>query len=157
MSFDPHFDGTQRSLWLGLKSVYDNLSVSNDNITALISLSNSILAKLVSGAFGELVVTQRTPVAGWRFDYGVNTDIIASTTANGGSVTQSNSKALLTTAAQVNSVARINTIRKLRYTPGRGGVVRFTGVFSPLVGSQQIIGNANSTPTFSAIDFTEEF
>lgn len=99
------------------------------------------LSKLPYSAFGEMLVAQLKPEAAWRFDYGVNTRMVRAVTANGGTVTMDGNRALLQTSAANNGSARIETLRRLRYLPGLGGLVRITGVFdTPKASSQQFIG-----------------
>ena len=41
-------------------------------------------SKFLKSAFGELLVTRNIPHVGWRFDYGVITKLVTTTTSNGG-------------------------------------------------------------------------
>lgn len=92
-------------------------------------------------AFGEQQVAELTPMAGWTFAYNVNADLVASTVASGGTVTGDDGFAVLTTAAAIDSSAKIETRLPLRYIPGQGAIARFTAIFTTgVVGSQQIIG-----------------
>lgn len=97
-------------------------------------------------AFGELLTGQLTPMAAWRFDYGINTRLINTTTANGGAVSVSGNRAKLSTSTAVNGSARIETIKHLRYLPGMGGLLRMTSVFAtPKANSYQIFGLGDGT------------
>jgi hypothetical protein len=92
-------------------------------------------------AFDDVRSTNLTPMAGWTFNYNINTDYINTATANGGTVTQADGMAVLSTTTTADSSARIATRRVMRYTPGLGGLARFTGIFSAGVAdSVQIIG-----------------
>jgi hypothetical protein len=95
-------------------------------------------------AFGEAQVAQLTPLAGWKFAYNINPDMVKTTVAGGGAVTESNGRALLSTGAAAGGKAKIETIPPLRYIPGCGGLARFTAVFTPgVAGSKQLIGIGN--------------
>jgi len=108
-----------------------------------------ILDALPRTAFGELLVAQFSPTAAWRFDYGVNTRIVTSTTANGGTVTASESRARLSTSSAVNGSARIQSNNRLRYLPGVGGLVRFTAAYAAgAANSRQLIGIGDSQDGF---------
>lgn len=97
-------------------------------------------------AFGEVLVGQLTPMAAWRFDYGLNTRLVETTTANGGTVTVDGNRVKLSTSAAVNGSARVQTIKHLRYFPGMGGLLRMTSVFStPKANSYQIFGLGDGT------------
>ncbi len=100
-------------------------------------------------AFGELRVATLTPVTGWTFNYNVNTDLVKTTVVSAGTVTQSDSKALLQTGASANSSAALETLDALRYTPGVGALVRFTAIFTTgVANSTQIIGIGDDTDGF---------
>lgn len=100
-------------------------------------------------AFGELRVAQLKPQAGWNFSYSVNPDIIISTTATSGSITQSSGKAVLQTTTTSNSTAAIETRDVLRYVPGEGGLIRFTAIFTTgVAGTKQVIGYGDDTDGF---------
>ena len=100
-------------------------------------------------AFGELLAVTPNPVAGWSFAYNINTELITSTVADGGTATSSVGRARLQTSTDAAGVAKIETSRALRYTPGQGGLGRFTAVFTTGVAdSQQIIGIGDAVDGF---------
>ena len=100
-------------------------------------------------AFHELRVASLIPVAGWTFNYNVNTELVKTTIAGAGTVTQSNSKALLQTGASASSSAAIETRDALRYIPGIGARVRFTAIFTTgVANSTQIIGVGDDSDGF---------
>lgn len=102
-----------------------------------------------TSAFGELLTVQPSPKAAWRFDYGINTDLVTTTIANAGAVTATNSIASLATGTNAAGSAILNSVHRLRYMPGLGGVVRFTAIFSPgIANSQQIIGVGDANDGF---------
>ncbi|WP_242865325.1 hypothetical protein [Clostridium sp. ATCC 25772] len=92
-------------------------------------------------AFNDLRTIALTPMAGWTFNYNINSDYIITTTANGGTATQGDSMAILSTSTANNGSSKIATRKVLRYSPGLGGLARFTAVFTTgVTNSQQIIG-----------------
>ncbi|MBU5225092.1 hypothetical protein KQI36_00245 [Clostridium senegalense] len=100
-------------------------------------------------AFNDLRTIALTPMAGWTFNYNINSDYIITTTANGGTATQGDSMAILSTTTANNGSSKIATRKVLRYSPGLGGLARFTAVFTTGVSnSQQIIGLGDDTDGF---------
>ncbi|WP_125154784.1 hypothetical protein [Clostridium rectalis] len=100
-------------------------------------------------AFNDLRSTNLTPMAGWTFNYNINSDYIISTTANSGTITQGDSMAILSTTTSSNGSAKIETRKVLRYSPGLGALARFTAVFTEgVLNSQQIIGLGDDTDGF---------
>lgn len=116
---------------------------SNGNLIASLTSNNSTNnpCNIPLTAFGDLRATNLTPMAGWTFNYNINSDYIVTTTANSGTVTQGDSMAILSTSTTNNGSAKIATRKVLRYSPGLGGLARFTAVFTTgVASSQQIIG-----------------
>lgn len=99
--------------------------------------------------FGETRIAPMIPVAGWTHAYNVNSELVNSTVTGSGTVTSTPPFAVLSTTANTNSSALMETIRVLRYIPGVGGVLRITAVFTePVVGSKQLIGLGTSENAF---------
>jgi hypothetical protein len=93
------------------------------------------------GAFGQLVAQEETPIVTIDFPYNINTAYVTPTTANGGTVTQANSQAILQTSAAANGSAALDSIIAARYLPGQGKIIRFTAIFTPGVANAiQVIG-----------------
>lgn len=91
-------------------------------------------------AFGENLNVTPHPVAGWKFTYNVNTDMVIATTTGSGTVTTSNGKAQLSTGGAISSSAKIETRRFLPYTPGQANFLRMTAIFgTPVDGNTQKI------------------
>lgn len=91
-------------------------------------------------AFGEAQVAELTPVVQLQFPYNINTRLVKTNT-NGGSVTQSNNKAVVATGAAANRLSQLLSRTGVKYNPGQGGLVRFTAVFtSGVANSTQYIG-----------------
>jgi len=108
------------ALWRSLTDI-ELEQISNGNFVLPVADSNTAIS-----AFGENVVAQILPQTAWRFDYGViNSRFATTTTANGGTVTASNSHAVLQTSTTVNGSASLSSVRRLRYLNGFGGKVRF--------------------------------
>ncbi|MEA4932283.1 MAG: hypothetical protein VB071_01630 [Lawsonibacter sp.] len=125
------------------------LSDSNGTLLVKNINTNDEVQSLPYTAFHELRVATLTPVAGWTFNYNVNTDLVKTTVTVSGTVTQSNSKAVLQTGTAGSSSAAIQTIYALRYTPGVGGLVRFTALFTAgVAGNTQVIGIGDDTDGF---------
>jgi hypothetical protein len=102
-------------------------------------------------AFGELRVANMTPVTGWTFAYAIMTDLVGTTLVASGTVTQDASRAKVSSGAAINSSAKVYTKRALRYSPGIGGLARFTAVFETAgtAGNTRTIGIQNGTDGFS--------
>ena len=112
-------------------------------------LTNVEVANLPLTAFKDLRSTELLPKAGWTFNYNINSDLIRTTLTGSGTATASNSMAVLQTGAAAASSAKIETIRALRYTPGLGGLVRCTAIFTTgVANSTQIIGVGDSVDGF---------
>lgn len=104
---------------------------------------NSLLASITepTAAFGEINVAENTPTCQVDFVYGINTQLTSNTTSNNATVTATNGMAVLTTGAQVNSVASLVTKNYVKYRPGQGSKSRFTALFTAgVAGSTQIAG-----------------
>lgn len=92
-------------------------------------------------AFWDVRSTTLTPMIGWKFEYNINSKIVTPTVAGSGSITQSNSKAVLQTGAATGSSAEIRTTVLMHEVPALGILVRFGAVFTTgVAGSTQIIG-----------------
>jgi hypothetical protein len=120
---------------------------SNDMRYPLIPWAESLLAAPFApdsafiGAFGQLVAQEETPIVTIDFPYNINTAYVTPTTANGGTVTQADSQAILQTSAAANGSAVLNSIIAARYLPGQGKIIRFTAIFTPgVANATQIIG-----------------
>lgn len=97
------------------------------------------------GAFGEAINAELTPKIQIAFPYNINTDIVDTTVTGSGTVTQSDSKAVLQTTAASSSSAAFNSQRINKYRPGQGGLIRFTAIFTAgAEGSTQAIGIGDS-------------
>lgn len=94
-------------------------------------------------AFGELIVGQLHPIFQYSFEYTVdNTDLTENTTVNGGTVTQANGLATVSSSTVTSSSARLETYAQTKYNAGLGGLARFTAMFPDggVTGTEQYIG-----------------
>lgn len=100
-------------------------------------------------AFGEQRTTMLTPVAGWTFSYNIISDLVSTSSVGTGSVTQSSSRAKLTTIG-AGSESKLLTRKSVRYIPGCGSLVRFTCVWetAPTNGNFRICGIGNTIDGF---------
>jgi hypothetical protein len=104
---------------------------------------NSIVVTIAEphAAFGEISTAENTATCQVDFVYGINTNLTSNTTSNNATVTSSTGMAVLTTGAQVNSVATLVTKEYVKYRPGQGSMSRFTALFTTgVAGSTQFAG-----------------
>ena len=99
------------------------------------------------GIFGALKTVEETPVTAYTFQYGINTDLV-STSVDGGTVTQSGNFAVVSSGTGAASFAVMQARDRIRYVPGQGMRIRFTGVFSCASGNAQEIGIGDATDGF---------
>jgi len=97
--------------------------------------------------FGEGIVAQRHTEIVEQFQYNINTKTLSTTVANGGTVTQDDSMAVITSSTAINGAAQLQTKKKLRYRPGHEGYGFFTALWSSggVAGAKQYIGLFNVT------------
>ena len=106
--------------------------------------------QIPSTSFGDVRSTELFPVAGWTFNYNINSDLVKTTLTGSSTATANNSMALIQTGTESTSSAKIETIRALRYIPGLGGLLRFTAIFTTgVANSTQIIGIGDDLDGFS--------
>lgn len=100
--------------------------------------ANTVLTSL----YNTVVADQSNDNISISFQYGIPTSIITTYTQGGGSVTNANSMALLSTAAATNSIAQLQTKASIVYRSGHEAYayfsVAFTGSFAAT--SSQFIG-----------------
>ncbi|WHT49511.1 hypothetical protein QNH10_08360 [Sporosarcina thermotolerans] len=108
--------------------------------------NSGVAVDIPLSAFNDLRTIDLLPVAGWQFNYNINSDLINTTLTGSGSATASNAKGVLQTGATANSSATIQTVKAVRHIPGLGKTIRFTGIFTAGVpNSTQVIGIGDST------------
>lgn len=100
-------------------------------------------------AFGDLRTAELTPQIHLTFPYGINSDIVDTTLANGGTVTQADSMAVLNTSTASNGSAIMSSRNVVNYRSGLGTLARFTGLFTTgVASSHQIIGIGDAEDGF---------
>ena len=100
-------------------------------------------------AFGEIRTAELTPQVQVNFVYGINDDIV-NTEISGGTVTSTDSLAVLEITGGSNSHVYLETRQPIKYAPGQGSVGRFTCVFtSGTTGSTQWIGPLDNEDGFA--------
>lgn len=99
-----------------------------------------------SAAFGEISTAESHPTCQLDFVYGIPATLTSNVTSNSATVSNSGGLAVLTTGAQVNSVAQLFTKNYVKYRPGQGAMSRFTAMFTTgVTGSTQIAGVMGAT------------
>jgi hypothetical protein len=97
-------------------------------------------------AFGEIKVVEETPIIQAKFPYNINSRLFNTTVANGGTVTQADSMAVVKTNVTANGSAVLESKKAIKYEPGKGVIAKFTAVFTAGVAdnNQYVgIGDAN--------------
>lgn len=102
--------------------VYENVSVSAEGHVEV-----SVLEP--RSAFGEVSTVEPSPVSQVDFVYGVNSDLVNSTSTGSGSVSGDNQLIEVHSGAAASSTAQANSKRYIRYRPGQGALGRYTAVF----------------------------
>lgn len=108
-------------------------------------------------AFGELSITESTPAVQLQFPYGINIDIVNIFNNNGTTTVDSN-RLKLSTGAAANQSAQMASVVPIKYNPGQGGLIRFTGVFNTgVANSIQLLGVGDTSDGYffgyNGIDF----
>ena len=107
------------------------------------SVTTTITGPLTS--FGDVQVASLTPVAQGDFVYSVNEKIFSPRGFAGGTVSQANGMAEITSGTDPAGSATVQTRRGLKYRPGQGSLMRATALFdTPDAGNAQFIGCGNS-------------
>lgn len=101
--------------------------------------------------FGGLEVQQLTPVAQGDFVYNIDsTQIFATASFVGSSITQANGMAVLSSGTNASGSAIVDLRRGIKYRPGQGSVMRATALFgTPQANSVQSVGLANDECGYS--------
>tara|TARA_R110002096_G_scaffold271950_5_gene465684 strand:- start:732 stop:2510 length:1779 start_codon:yes stop_codon:yes gene_type:complete len=100
-------------------------------------------------AFGEVRTAHLSPKVHLTYPYNINGDLIHTTEANSGTVTQADSMAVLQTSTNSAGSAELESRDALVYRSGLGGLARFTGMFTTgVANSEQIIGVGDTEDGF---------
>jgi len=130
-----------RSVTFGLA---DNGDYKQVNVNNLGHLKMDISTPISS--FGDILTTNLTPIVQLGFLYNIHKDLVITNTTGSGTVTQSYSNCVVQTTSQSTSSASMYSKRYVKYRPGQGIVIRFTGEFTTGVsGSVQLIGCGDDT------------
>jgi hypothetical protein len=101
-------------------------------------------------AFGEIRMAELTPELQVSYVYGINTDIVVTGNTSGGTVSSSDSMAVVTSSASSNAWGEICTKQSIKYAPGQGSVGRFTCLFTDgVTGNTQFIGIIDAEDGFA--------
>lgn len=111
---------------------------------AIEPVTNALDVSVPRSSFGEIAVTNPTPVIQVDFIYNVNADMVETTVTGSGTVTQADSMVVVSTTAASSSSALVKTKTFMKYRPGQGAQVRGTALFTA--------GVANSTQKFGCGD-----
>lgn len=82
------------------------------------------------GAFGDLVVAEKTPLVQMDFVYGIHPQLAISTATNGGSVSAVSGLLALQSSTTNNGSATFFSRNPARYRAGQGITARFTVIFT---------------------------
>lgn len=91
-----------------------------------------IVVELPKAAFGELLVTEKTPQVQEKFPYGVNdlsVQTLLNNTSGGSAVTSSGGVVSVVAAGTYPSFGQIRTLDTVAYRPGEGSEAEFTAAF----------------------------
>lgn len=124
------------------------LVVTLDTSTVkIMSLLENIMLPLT--AFGELAVAETTPVVQLQFPYNINTGQVVSFPGNGGSVTNGDGHANVSSGTSSDGFALVLSRDVIKYNSGQGALARFTAKFTTGVAdSEQIAGAGNNLNGF---------
>ena len=103
------------------------------------------LASQHLGAFGDLIVAEKTPLVQMDFVYGIHPQLATSAVTNSGTVGATDGMLVLQSSNNANGTATFFSNSPARYRPGQGITARFTTVFSSgVVASTQIAGMSDN-------------
>lgn len=93
-------------------------------------------------AFGDLRVAELSPQVQLSFEYTVtNTELNVNTVVAGGTVTQADAMAVITTSTTTGSSAQLRSKAHAKYRAGLGGLARFTALFTTgVAATEQYVG-----------------
>lgn len=110
---------------------------------------NYLPADNTRAMFGQQRVSEERPQISLTFQYGINSELVNTTTSDGGTVTQASSRAVLQTGTNSAGSAIVQSHAGMRYTPGQGVIAKFTATFTACVAnSLQEIGLGDQTDGF---------
>jgi hypothetical protein len=96
-------------------------------------------------AFGDMKVAEDTPELYLLFSNNINPALTSSFAADGGSISQANSMAVLQTSTNPAGQQSMDSLKYVQYLPGQGLIFKGTGVFTAgVANSQQELGIDNN-------------
>ena len=105
------------------------MTLSSDLLTGGVGSATKDLKPPLT-AFGDLRVAELSPIFQYSFEYTVdNTELNINETTNGGTITQANAMAIVSSSTTTGSTAHLESKRQAKYRSGLGGLVRFTALF----------------------------
>ncbi len=92
-------------------------------------------------AFGDIRTAELHPQFQNSFEYTVDNADLTEIVEVGGTVTQADAMAVVSTGASANGMAMITSVRHAKYRAGLGGLARFTALFTtPVAATEQLVG-----------------
>jgi len=101
-----------------------------NGITNFSTIDDLAGRKVQNTLFGEMLTTIRNPLLIYKFDYGVSEYEFTLTQTNSGTVTESNSQAILQSSTNVFGLASVQSKKYCRYIPGCEVILYFTAEFT---------------------------
>ncbi len=145
--FDPTTEAAHVTMPGGLEGTNDAGALTPLAVTPEGHLEVAIHDPLLP--FGSLHVEKMTPIFQTDAVYGINSTETRSETNATGTVTGANNLFTCATGTTNGAFAILHSRRRLRYRPGQGVVVRFTGLWSaPVANSTLIAGVGTSESGF---------
>lgn len=93
-------------------------------------VSRTIPPLTATGVYGQSLVVAEEPITFLSFPYSINPLITNTSTAAGGTVSQTNAMALLQTSSATTGTAQMESRERARYMPGQGQSASFTAVYA---------------------------
>jgi len=115
-------------------------------------INGSVLTDIPLTAFGELKVSEMTPIATHTFEYSVDNSLITTNTTTGtGAITQGDAMAIVQTGTTTGNTAKLISTKKIKYKSGMGLCSRFSARFQTASATTALVGladEAGSTAPF---------
>lgn len=113
-------------------------------------VTRQVFPPSMRSSFGALLAQEERCVAALSFAYFIHPRLVrTSESANGGTVTVQDGKALIQTGTASNGIAVLESRDVVRYVPGQAVAVKFTAVFTAgVANSRQVIGVGDASDGF---------
>lgn len=143
------------------RSVITGKTISGNYCNVNVDMEGNLNTNIINptGGFGGITVIEPVQVLELTFiNNFVNLTSVQTCILNGGSITSTKNIGCVSSGTSVNGLTYLQTIKKMRYVPGLGVLIRFSGIFTkPIVNSTQLIGymDANDGLAFgyNGLDF----